>query len=65
MKQIYTNIIAFGHKRLSIIDNKTGKQPMLSEDENVVVIYNGEIYNFLDLKKNIILNLEQTQTQKF
>ena len=45
------NKVFLGHKRLSIIDNKTGKQPMLSEDENVVVIYNGEIYNFLELKK--------------
>lgn len=42
--------IALGHKRLSIIDLNTGDQPMFNENERYVVIFNGEIYNYLELK---------------
>ncbi|MFZ3065096.1 MAG: asparagine synthase (glutamine-hydrolyzing) [Nitrospirota bacterium] len=45
---------ALGHRRLSIIDLKTGSQPMFNEDKSIVVAYNGEIYNFNELKKNLI-----------
>ena len=38
--------IALGHKRLSIIDLKTGQQPLFNEDRSVVIVYNGEIYNY-------------------
>ena len=41
--------IALGHKRLSIIDLKTGQQPLFNEDRSVVIVFNGEIYNFLEL----------------
>ena len=41
--------IGLGHKRLSIIDLSSGKQPLYNEDETVVVVYNGEIYNFQEL----------------
>ena len=37
-------------KRLSIIDIAGGHQPMLNEDESIIVIFNGEIYNYLSLK---------------
>ena len=38
-------ICALGHRRLAIIDLKTGKQPI--SDGNYTIIFNGEIYNFL------------------
>ncbi|HWH79095.1 MAG TPA: asparagine synthase (glutamine-hydrolyzing) [Candidatus Binatus sp.] len=43
-----------GHRRLSIIDLDAGKQPMCNEDETVWVTFNGEIYNYLDLRKDLI-----------
>jgi len=42
--------VAFGHRRLSIIDVEGGKQPIPNEDETVWATYNGEIYNFRTLK---------------
>lgn len=45
---------AFGHRRLSIIDLKTGRQPMFNEDKSIAVAYNGEIYNFNELKEGLI-----------
>lgn len=41
--------LGFGHRRLSIIDVASGKQPLFNEDHTVVVTYNGEIYNFQEL----------------
>ena len=47
--------IFFGHTRLSVIDlTKNGKQPFLSYDKKISLIFNGEIYNFKDLKKILI-----------
>ncbi len=45
--------IGFGHKRLSIIDLKTGKQPMWSHDGRFLITFNGEIYNYLELKDEL------------
>jgi asparagine synthase (glutamine-hydrolysing) len=45
--------IGLGHRRLSIIDLGGGAQPMLTEDENLAVSFNGEIYNFLELRKEL------------
>ena len=46
--------IALAHRRLSIIDLSTGNQPMFNEDETIVTVYNGEIYNYLELKQELI-----------
>jgi asparagine synthase (glutamine-hydrolysing) len=41
--------VAFGHRRLSIIDISTGQQPLFNADRSVVIVFNGEIYNYLTL----------------
>ncbi|WP_010494746.1 asparagine synthase (glutamine-hydrolyzing) [Paenibacillus elgii] len=45
--------IGLGHRRLSVIDLQNGKQPMTNEDHTVWVTYNGEIYNFRELKRDL------------
>lgn len=45
--------LGFGHRRLSIIDLSSGQQPMHSSDNNVVLTYNGEVYNFLELRQEL------------
>jgi asparagine synthase (glutamine-hydrolysing) len=48
-------VIGFGHRRLSIMDvSENGSQPMYSDDKNVVVILNGEVYNFKEIRKDLI-----------
>jgi len=47
--------IGLGHRRLAIIDlSKTAHQPMPNENDSLWLVYNGEIYNFLELKKDLI-----------
>ncbi len=47
------NNLALGHRRLSIIDPELGAQPMQSQDGNFVITYNGELYNFRELKQEL------------
>ena len=50
---IYTSEHAvLAHERLSIVDIKSGKQPLLSSDDNLVLTINGEIYNHKDLRED-------------
>ena len=47
--------VCFGHNRLSIIDlSKNGKQPFISMDENFIITFNGEIYNYKEIRKELI-----------
>jgi len=46
--------VGMGHRRLSIIDIDSGKQPITNEDETVFLVFNGEIYNFQDLRTTLI-----------
>ena len=46
--------IALGHRRLSIIDLDKGAQPMLDGDGNLVITFNGEIYNYQELRSELI-----------
>ncbi|MBI5739144.1 MAG: asparagine synthase (glutamine-hydrolyzing) [Nitrospirae bacterium] len=48
--------IALAFRRLSIIDLKTGNQPIHNEDKSVWVVFNGEIYNYVELRKDLIKN---------
>ncbi|MDO8481308.1 MAG: asparagine synthase (glutamine-hydrolyzing) [Nanoarchaeota archaeon] len=45
--------VLLGHRRLSIIDLSTGKQPIFNEDGDSCVIFNGEIYNYRELRKEL------------
>ena len=46
--------LALGHRRLSIIDLCTGEQPMFSDDNKIALIFNGEIYNYIELREELI-----------
>ncbi len=45
--------IGLGHRRLSIIDLAGGAQPISNEDDTIQIIFNGEIYNFIELRKEL------------
>lgn len=46
--------VALGHRRLSIIDLEGGSQPMFNEDKKVAIVFNGEIYNYQELKEELL-----------
>lgn len=45
--------VMLANRRLSIIDLSTGKQPIYNEDKSIAIVYNGEIYNFKELRKGL------------
>ena len=52
---IYTeDCLGIGMRRLSVIDVEAGRQPISNEDETVFVVFNGEIYNFPSLRRQLI-----------
>ena len=47
--------IALGHRRLSIIDiSSSGDQPIFNEDNSLVIIFNGEIYNYMEIREKLV-----------
>ncbi|MDB2527755.1 asparagine synthase (glutamine-hydrolyzing) [Candidatus Pelagibacter bacterium] len=48
------NHVSFGHTRLSIIDLENSQQPMIDQNTKNILIFNGEIYNFLELKNELV-----------
>ena len=57
--------IALGHRRLSIIDiTEQGDQPIYNEDRTKVLVFNGEIYNYQDIRKDLLAagHVFRTQT---
>lgn len=45
---------ALGHRRLSIIGLSDGRQPIFNEDRSLCIVFNGEIYNYIDIKKTLV-----------
>lgn len=58
----YHNNFAMGMNRLSIIDLESGDQPIYNEDKSLVICFNGEIYNYLEIKKELIAAGHHFQT---
>lgn len=52
--QYIDNDIALGHRRLSIIDINAGSQPMYNEDGSLVIVFNGEIYNYQSIREELV-----------
>src|SRR2546423_10748186 len=46
--------VALGHRRLAIIDPELGQQPMSNQDQSLWITYNGELYNYIELKHELI-----------
>ena len=46
--------VSLGHRRLSIIDLETGDQPMFNDSKSIALVYNGEIYNYIELREDLV-----------
>ncbi len=55
--------VGFGFRRLSIIDLSTGHQPISNEDGTIWIIFNGEVYNYPELRKSLISRGHQFKTK--
>ncbi len=49
--------VALGQRRLSIIDLAGGNQPIYNEDKSILIMYNGEVYNYKELKGKNLLSI--------
>ena len=54
--------VGLGHRRLSIIDIEGGDQPIFSEDRSLAIIFNGEIYNYKELRSDLVKDGYQFRT---
>lgn len=45
---------AFGHRLLAILDRENGQQPLVDESGQLILVYNGEIYNYLELRQSLL-----------
>src|SRR5437763_14515773 len=54
--------VALGMRRLSIIDLAGGHQPIFNEDHSILVVFNGEIYNYQDLRRDLQARGHQFRT---
>src|SRR6266850_6750089 len=52
-RTVWRGPIGLGHRRLAIIDLVTGDQPMASSDGALEIVFNGEIYNFRELRQQL------------
>ena len=50
----HEGLIHLGHRRLAVIDLETGRQPLFNEDGSIALVFNGEIYNFAQLRAELI-----------
>src|SRR5262245_8085192 len=55
--------IGLGHRRLSIIDVAGGRQPIFNEDGTIAIVFNGEIYNYLELAQIVEARGHQLKTK--
>ncbi len=55
--------VGLGHRRLSIIDLQSGHQPIFNENDSIVLIYNGETYNFSTLREDLLKKGHQFKTR--
>ena len=61
---LFYDEVSLGHRRLSIIDlSKAGHQPMIDADSGLVIVFNGEIYNYLELKEKLVSKGHRFVTQ--
>jgi asparagine synthase (glutamine-hydrolysing) len=54
--------VGLGHRRLSIIDLSSGHQPMSNEDDSVWIIFNGEIYNYQEIREDLLAHGHRFKT---